>query len=127
MPRLQNLIENILDVAKIESNKTQLLKTQININKVLKEIVEEYNSKIKINSDHSFNNNASGGLNNFKINLFVPPDPVIVNADNLKIYQVITNLLDNAVKSIANNPRINGNSVTIYLCRSTAKSPSPSP
>jgi two-component system, OmpR family, sensor histidine kinase VicK len=81
--RLQNLITNILDVSRIESGTLRLNKEKFNINDKIENVIEDIKSKedgIRIIFDEQ------------------EADPVIVEADKLKIYEVISNLLVNAVK-----------------------------
>jgi two-component system, OmpR family, sensor histidine kinase VicK len=82
--RLQNLINNILDVSRIESSTLTLNKEKFNINEKIKNVIADIKSKqegIEISFDEQ------------KV------DPIVIEADKLRIYQVISNLLTNAVKS----------------------------
>jgi signal transduction histidine kinase len=81
--RLQNLINNILDVSRIESGTLRLNKEKFNINEKIRNVIDDIKSKedgIRIIFDEQ------------------EADPVIVEADKLKIYEVISNLLVNAIK-----------------------------
>jgi signal transduction histidine kinase len=81
--RLSNLINNILDVSRIESGTLRLHKEKFNIHEKIRNVIEDIKSKedgIRIIFDEQ------------------EVDPVIVEADKLKIYEVISNLLVNAVK-----------------------------
>jgi signal transduction histidine kinase len=83
--RLQSLSENNLDVTRIESRTLKLNKEKFNINEKIRSLIEDIKSKgeeeIKIIFDEQ------------EVN------PLIVEADSLRIYQVISNLLNNALKS----------------------------
>jgi signal transduction histidine kinase len=84
--RLQSLSENILDITKIESRTLKLNKEKFNINEKIRNVINDIKSKkeedvIQISFD------------NPKV------DPIVVEADSIRIYQVISNLLTNAVKS----------------------------
>ncbi|HKR73502.1 MAG TPA: ATP-binding protein [Candidatus Nitrosocosmicus sp.] len=82
--RLQALSENILDITKIESRTLKLKKEKFNINEKIKNVIEDIKSKddeIAIIFDEQ------------------KEDPIIVEADSIRIYQVISNLLNNALKS----------------------------
>jgi signal transduction histidine kinase len=81
--RLGGLSEKILDIQKIESRTLMLDKERFNINEMVRNIINEIKLKeIKIEI------------------IFVEPkvDPVIVEADRMRIYEVILNLLNNAIK-----------------------------
>jgi signal transduction histidine kinase len=124
--RLQDLIEKILDVAKIESNSLQLHRDNVDIVEEIKKIIREYESRtenIKNRTDLRFGdrNNVGKDLvnerNTLRINLLVPTQPIVVKIDKVLIYQVITNLLNNAIKAnLDNQENIKGNSlVTISI------------
>jgi len=84
--RLSQLSSDILDVTKIESNSFELEKEQLNLNEVLLNTVEKYKKQItKANIDIQL--------------LFEPHEEVIlIEADRDRIIQVISNLLNNAIK-----------------------------
>ena len=79
--RLQNLTNNILDVSRIDSNTLKLNKERFNVIEKIAEVVHDMKTigGIDINLSES------------KVN------PIIINADKIRIYQVISNLLTNAV------------------------------
>ena len=84
--RLKKLAEGILDIARIESNSLILNKEKFSINEMITEIVKEYDNIIK---------------NRKKIKLsyeFHVDGSTIINADKNRIIQVISNLLNNAIK-----------------------------
>jgi two-component system sensor histidine kinase VicK len=84
--RLSQLSSDILDVTKIEGNSLELEKEQLNLNEVLLNTVEKYKKQItKANIDIKL--------------LFEPYEQLIlVEADRDRIIQVISNLLNNAIK-----------------------------
>jgi signal transduction histidine kinase len=86
--RLQALSENILDITKIESRTLKLNKEKFNINEKIGNVIDDIRSKEEQQKDK------------IKI-IFGEPkvDPIVVDADSIRIYQVISNLLTNAVKS----------------------------
>jgi two-component system, OmpR family, sensor histidine kinase VicK len=87
--RLRRLTEDILDVTRIESQSLGLKKEKFILNDLVLGIVEEY--KKEIGDD----NNKS------KIKLLYNPienNNIIVYADRFRITQVISNLIDNAIK-----------------------------
>jgi two-component system sensor histidine kinase VicK len=84
--RLQNLIEQILDVAKIEANRLTMEKVTVEINEEIENLVDEYSIKLQPHIKISVVESET--------------KPLFVNVDKLRIYQVITNLINNALKSI---------------------------
>jgi signal transduction histidine kinase len=92
--RLNTLIKNILDVTKIEGNKLLLYRQNFNLNDLLSLIVKDY--KEQLNKPPYINKHIRlfYELQNNKINDVNP----FVYADKERITQVITNLIDNAIK-----------------------------
>jgi signal transduction histidine kinase len=86
--RLERLTQDILDVTRIESQLLRLNKEKFNLNSVVLTIIEEYKNKIGENDrgDIKLLYNPIEGNN------------IIVDADRGRITQVVSNLLDNAVK-----------------------------
>jgi signal transduction histidine kinase len=87
--RLHRLTEDILDVTRIESQSLGLKKEKFILNDLVLSIVEEY--KKQIGDD----NNKS------KIKLLynsIEDNNIIIYADRFRITQVISNLIDNAIK-----------------------------
>ena len=83
--RLQQLASNILDVTKIESQTLNLKKEEFDINELLSFAIEDSRKQ----------------LEDKKITLsFRPKDDIIVFADKQRIYQVIHNILNNAIKYV---------------------------
>jgi signal transduction histidine kinase len=81
--RLQALSENILDITKIESRTLKLKKEKFNINQKIRNVINDIKSK-----DNAIHTGFDPKI-----------DPVIVEIDKLRIYEVISNLLTNAAKS----------------------------
>ena len=88
--RLRGLSEKILDISKIENRVLRLDKERFNINEKLREVINDIRTK----------------ENEIEI-IFAEPnvDPVIVDADRIRIDEVISNLLTNAVESTKNSMR----------------------
>jgi signal transduction histidine kinase len=84
--RLKNLAEGVLDIARIESNSLILNKEKFSIKEMITEIVKDYEhiiqNKKNIKLSYEFRDNGS----------------TIINADKNRIIQVISNLLNNAIK-----------------------------
>jgi signal transduction histidine kinase len=87
--RLQRLTEDILDVTRIESQALQLRKEQFNLNDVITNSI----SDIMVNSD-SFKKNEKHN----RIKLLYQPKDIFIQADRVRIIQVLSNILGNAVK-----------------------------
>jgi signal transduction histidine kinase len=104
--RLQALSENILDITKIESRTLKLNKEKFNINEKIGNVIDDIESKEQDN----------------KISIIFDEqeaDPIIIEADKLRIYQVISNLLNNALKSSKMSIDTGDNCSTDYDISST--------
>lgn len=88
--RLQRLSHDILDVSKIESSLLKLSKTSVELNEKIKTAINDI--------ENGYDNESN---NNVKL-LFQPKESITVNADKDRIYQVLSNLLNNAVKFTKN-------------------------
>jgi signal transduction histidine kinase len=88
--RLQRLSCDILDVSKIESSLLKLSKSPIDLNEKIKTVINDIQ-----------NGYDTEGNNNVKI-VFQPKESITVYADRDRIYQVLSNLLNNAVKFTKN-------------------------
>jgi len=83
---LLNLIDDIIDISKIEAGQMNINVQQFNVNKVVAEVFTSF-KEANVND-------------NLKFRLKVPrgSDSVLGNTDPLRLRQVLTNLLSNAVK-----------------------------
>src|SRR3989338_2053131 len=82
--RLSRLVNDLLDISKIESGKMQLQKEKININKIIEENLSAFDKMIKDKKQI--------------INVELAKDMYEINADLDKVTQVFVNLLSNAIK-----------------------------
>src|SRR5919107_965962 len=86
--RLQRLTEDILDVTKIESHSLKLNIERFNLSDLISSIIEDYRNRIE--------------KDNIEIKLLYEPNNkdniIFVEADRGRLIQVISNLLDNAIK-----------------------------
>ena len=91
--RLQRLINDILDVTKIESQNLRLNKEQLNLNTLISGVVEDHGEKVNEvgKSIVKILVSFEQGTNNNK-------NPIFVEADKFRLTQVISNLLHNAIK-----------------------------
>jgi signal transduction histidine kinase len=90
--KLKQLAEDILDVARIESDTLRIVREQFNLKDEIVKIVQEYSANL--------NDNEYGSKRNTKI-LYQPLDNnsnLLVHADKGRIIQVVSNLLNNAIK-----------------------------
>jgi signal transduction histidine kinase len=99
---LDRLIKDILDVARIDSDRLRLVKQQINLSEMIRNVISDTLNQIRNNNGTNYvYNNSSSTNTNVKIT-FEPKEAsdVFIEADEVRIYQVISNLLRNAVKFI---------------------------
>jgi signal transduction histidine kinase len=102
--RLHQLTEDILDVTRIESHTLQIRKERFNLNDAILNVIEDYkeqiangnNGNVKLiyepaNSSSSSSNSSNGNTSNSNS---IP----LVEADRRRLAQVISNLLNNAIK-----------------------------
>jgi two-component system sensor histidine kinase VicK len=85
--RLQRLTENILDITRIESHSLELRKQRFSLNENIRNVINDMNNQAGL----SKNNNKTVSI------LFEPEQDIIVEADKVRIYGVISNLLKNAI------------------------------
>src|SRR5215212_6388272 len=97
--RLQRLADDILDATIIESNTLKIKKEQLNLNDLILNVLEDI---IVINNtkeeklkgvDNSSSNNRRKILYNAS-----EKEEVIIEANRIRLIQVISNLIDNAIK-----------------------------
>ena len=89
--RLKHLIDNLIDISRIEYEKFKLLKKPNDLSAIIREISKELNYSIKER----------------KINLMLLlPESFQINLDHIRIEQVIMNLLSNAIKNTPPNGEI---------------------
>ena len=93
--RLNVLIKNILDVTRIESNKLLLHQENFNLNDLLTTVIKDYTRQLNKLTSHKKRIKLHCTLQNEDLG----PD-ALVHADKERIVQVISNLLDNAIKFI---------------------------
>ncbi len=85
--QLARLVDDLLDVTRITSNKIQLQRERIDLNEVVRRALEDQRSLLE----------ANGVL----LDLDAIPGRVLVNADRNRLAQVVDNLLQNAGKFTA--------------------------
>jgi two-component system, OmpR family, sensor histidine kinase VicK len=99
--RLSKIIEDVLSITKIESQTLKLNKVKVDINEKIQDVINDVKNQIK---------------NPAKLQIVFPEpkEPLYIEADKIRLYQVIANLLGNAIKftregtiSISTNVRDN--------------------
>jgi two-component system, OmpR family, sensor histidine kinase VicK len=113
--RLNILTENLLDLAKIESNTLKLQKETFSLTELIFEAIADMKSQLSSNEvivNVEYNDRSARAYNdndnhkekkaiNSGSKILYPndnPPPVLVDADKTRIMQVISNLLTNAIK-----------------------------
>lgn len=81
--RLQRLVDNLLEVSRIESGESQFFITEIDIIDLLQETIKQFSALEK---------------RNIQITLDTAPNLPLIPADRDKLERVLVNLLDNAFK-----------------------------
>jgi signal transduction histidine kinase len=95
--RLLRLEQNMLDMTKIENKSLKLDKERFNLIEEMQNVIKDFSSE----------------LSKEKIQLVLTPsqkEPILVNADKVRIFEVISNLLGNAIKFTTKEA---GRSITI--------------
>lgn len=86
---LLHLIDDIIDLAKIEANQLSVSIRETNMNLIIRELVEFYNeTRKKINKTHI----------NFKVDKKILNQNLKLKTDPFRLKQILTNLIDNAFK-----------------------------
>lgn len=91
--RLQQLSEDILDIARIDTLSLKINKSQFDLNDLIRKIVDDQRKRIVNGPD-------------IMIETDLPNDSLLMQADKGRITQVINNLLNNAIKFTVTGPII---------------------
>jgi signal transduction histidine kinase len=94
--RLEKLVEDVLDVAKIESQSLELRKERFDLNELITSIIDDIVATEAESMVYGLPARRRG-KNNVKIT-YQPQKQLLVYADRNRISQVISNLLNNALK-----------------------------
>ena len=84
---LMKLIEDILDLSRIETDQLIIQPTQIDLSTLIIELCDEYQLRLKVADNKDVSLNCS-----------IPKTPVTIITDKKRILQVLRNLLENAIK-----------------------------
>jgi len=87
--QLLNIINDIIDISKIESGKINIHKSACNVNKLFDELYTMfYDTKELVNKSHI-------ELRSVKPDVY---EDIIINTDTTRLKQILSNLIDNAIK-----------------------------
>jgi PAS domain S-box-containing protein len=86
---LLNLIEDIIDVAKIEAEQIKIIKSTCQVNQILDELGTFYRNEVNKSPDKKIK---------IKVRKSVPDDNFAIVSDPLRFKQVMNNLIGNALK-----------------------------
>lgn len=92
MDRLYRIVNDLLDISRMEAGKTTFHKALFNLSELVRRHIQ--------GSKYLLSKKKIG------LKLLLPPDPVVVFADSVKIAQVLTNLISNAFKFTPTGGRI---------------------
>jgi len=90
--RLGRIINDLLDISKIEAGKIELNQGFVELTGLIKELVEAYQTVVKIK--------------NITLTVDLPADKIYAYADSDKFIQIMNNLLNNAYKFTPDNGKI---------------------
>ncbi|MGI0033139.1 MAG: sensor histidine kinase [Nitrososphaeraceae archaeon] len=91
--RLYSLTSDLLDATRIDIGILNLNNVDFNLTDTIREVADDIRKK-----SYLVNQNADGDKIKPKIQLTLPSHPIIVHADKDRIAQVLSNLLDNAIR-----------------------------
>ena len=96
--RLQRLTKDILDVARINSNTLRLNKERFDLVEKINDVINDIARSQIVNTNTTTNNPEI---------VFNKPDTALfINADKMRLYEVVINLLNNAISATKNNGKI---------------------
>ena len=99
--RLQRLANDILDVTKIESKSLKINKEQLNLNDLILNVLDDIviNTKEEELKGTGYNSNSYSNSSNRRKFLYKgSEEEIIIQADRTRLIQVISNLINNAIK-----------------------------
>ncbi len=96
--RLEKLVNDILDTSRIESNRLEIHKERFNLNEKIQNVIKDITKR---SNDIGTPNDPER-----QVNIFYQPkiDPILVNADKIRLFEVLSNLLNNAIKFSEGKP-----------------------
>jgi signal transduction histidine kinase len=86
---LTHLVDEIIDIAKIESNEISLQKARCNVTEIMDSVFQHFNDALEKQNDSNIN---------FSMKPSTLDQDIIIETDPLLLKQVLINLIDNAIK-----------------------------
>jgi two-component system phosphate regulon sensor histidine kinase PhoR len=90
--RLGLLVDDLLNLARLEASDTNLDISQVQVSELFNNVIRDWKGKL--------------GKKNLKVVVDLPPDAPVIRADETRLQEVLYNLLDNAVKYSRENGEI---------------------
>jgi signal transduction histidine kinase len=90
--RMTRLVDDVLDASRLHLGKTILRLERLDLRFLVEEVAESLRSQV--------------GEKQQQLDMHVPPDPVLVDADSSRLQQVVSNLLVNGVKYTGSGGRL---------------------
>ncbi|WP_146401117.1 PAS domain-containing hybrid sensor histidine kinase/response regulator [Pseudobythopirellula maris] len=84
LKQLVRLVDDLLDVSRISRGKVQLQRTLCGLDEIVRQAVESVSDKVRA-AEH-------------RLKVDIPAEPLYVHGDHARLTQVVTNVLNNAVK-----------------------------
>lgn len=84
---LLHIIDDILDISKLETGQVKIFKKPFDLSKTLNELYTQYQCKI-----------SETGKENIALKLSIPDQPISLNTDKVRLNQILSNLLNNSIK-----------------------------
>lgn len=83
---LVNIINDIIDIAKIDSGQLKINRTEIDVQEVILDIFSMFLKDIQTNKKE------------IRFDREIPDKPISINTDRTRLYQILINLVSNAIK-----------------------------
>jgi len=90
--RLNRQVEQVLSLAKLENDQFQLHREMVSIQEVIEEVEQAHRLRIE----------SAGG----ELSIETPSTPIVIHADRSHFFNILNNLVDNAVKYSESAPRV---------------------